>query len=141
MIERGGRIGGRDSSNRRGSSVGIAVLNLRLSSERIERQKRQYSLKVWQWPAAISPQVAALAYCRMGAFALPIVSEVFGLSCPELDVNWYRFSVFSLDRRPLPGGILVLKNSVRGPVTLFQGSCSSSYFLELFLEGGEKAHS
>ena len=54
-------------------------------------------------------QVAALAYDRMGAFELGIVSEVFGLSRPELDVDWYRFSVFSLDRRPLraTGGIRV----------------------------------
>jgi AraC family transcriptional activator FtrA len=45
----------------------------------------------------------------MGAFELGIVSEVFGLSRPELDVDWYRFSVFSLDRRPLraTGGIRV----------------------------------
>jgi AraC family transcriptional activator FtrA len=40
-------------------------------------------------------QVAALAFDRMGAFELGIVSEVFGLSRPELDVDWYRFSVFS----------------------------------------------
>jgi AraC family transcriptional activator FtrA len=54
-------------------------------------------------------QVAALAYDRMGAFELGIVSEVFGLSRPELDVDWYRFSVFSLDRRPLraTGGVRV----------------------------------
>src|SRR5579862_4498174 len=54
-------------------------------------------------------QVAALAYDRMGAFELGIVSEVFGLSRPELDVDWYRFSVFSLERRPLraTGGIRV----------------------------------
>ena len=52
-------------------------------------------------------RVAALAYDRMGAFELGIVSEVFGLCRPELDVDWYRFSVFSLDRRPLraTGGI------------------------------------
>ena len=39
-------------------------------------------------------QVAAPAYDRMGAFEL-------GLSRPEPDVEWYRLSVFSLDRRPL----------------------------------------
>ena len=52
-------------------------------------------------------KVAALAYDRMGAFELGIVSEVFGLARPELDVDWYRFSVFSLERRPLraTGGI------------------------------------
>ena len=54
-------------------------------------------------------QVAALAFDRMGAFELGIVSEVFGLSRPELNVDWYRFSVFSLDRRPLraTGGIRI----------------------------------
>ncbi len=57
-------------------------------------------------------RVAALAYDRMGSFELGIVSEVFGLSRPELDVldvDWYRFSVFSLERRPLraTGGICV----------------------------------
>ena len=54
-------------------------------------------------------QVAALAYDRMGAFELGIVSEVFGLSRPELNVDWYRFSVFSLDRRPVraTGGIRI----------------------------------
>jgi len=54
-------------------------------------------------------QIAALAYDRMGAFELGIVSEVFGLSRPELDVEWYRLSIFSLDRRPLraTGGIRV----------------------------------
>lgn len=54
-------------------------------------------------------RVAALAYDRMGAFELGIVTEVFGVSRPELDVDWYRFSVFSLDRRPLraTGGIRV----------------------------------
>lgn len=54
-------------------------------------------------------QLAALAYDRMSVFELGIVSEVFGLSRPELDVDWYRFSIFSLDGRPLraTGGIRV----------------------------------
>jgi AraC family transcriptional activator FtrA len=45
----------------------------------------------------------------MGTFELGIVSEVFGLSRPELDVPWYEFRVFSLDRAPLraTGGICV----------------------------------
>jgi AraC family transcriptional activator FtrA len=50
-----------------------------------------------------------MAYDGMGTFELGIVSEVFGLSRPELDVPWYEFRVFSLDRAPLlgTGGIRV----------------------------------
>jgi AraC family transcriptional activator FtrA len=54
-------------------------------------------------------RVAALAYDGVGTFELGIVAEVFGLRRPELDVDWYDFSVFSLERRPLraTGGIRV----------------------------------
>src|ERR1700735_2553410 len=48
-------------------------------------------------------KLAAMAYDGMGTFELGIVSEVFGLSRPELDVPWYHFRVFSLDRAPLRG--------------------------------------
>src|SRR5579862_383987 len=48
-------------------------------------------------------KLAALAYDGMGTFELGIVSEVFGLSRPELNVSWYEFRVFSLDRAPLRG--------------------------------------
>ena len=53
--------------------------------------------------------LAAMAYDGMGTFELGIVSEVFGLSRPELNVPWYEFRVFSLDRAPLraTGGIRV----------------------------------
>src|SRR5215470_9150823 len=47
--------------------------------------------------------LAAMAYDGMGTFELGIVSEVFGLSRPELNVPWYEFRVFSLDRAPLRG--------------------------------------
>src|SRR5215469_10176475 len=47
--------------------------------------------------------LAAMAYDGMGTFELGIVSEVFGLSRPELNVPWYEFRVFSLDRTPLRG--------------------------------------
>src|SRR5262249_60791628 len=46
---------------------------------------------------------AAMAYDGMGTFELGIVSEVFGLSRPELHVRWYEFRVFSLDRASLRG--------------------------------------
>jgi AraC family transcriptional regulator, transcriptional activator FtrA len=54
-------------------------------------------------------KVAALAYEGLGTFELGIVAEVFDLRRPELDVAWYHFAVFSLDRRPLgaTGGIRV----------------------------------
>src|SRR5215468_103267 len=54
-------------------------------------------------------KLAAMAYDGMGTFELGIVSEVFGLSRPELNVPWYEFRVFSVDRAPLrgTGGILV----------------------------------
>jgi len=48
-------------------------------------------------------KLAAMAYDGMGTFELGIVSEVFGLSRPELNVPWYEFRVFSLDRAPLRG--------------------------------------
>jgi AraC family transcriptional regulator, transcriptional activator FtrA len=48
-------------------------------------------------------KLAAMAYDGMGTFELGIVSEVFGLSRPELNVPWYEFRVFSLDRGPLRG--------------------------------------
>ena len=116
VIERGGRIGGRDSCDVRESECRHSVINLRLSSQRIERQKRQYALKFCQMARRDFRWVAALAYDRMGAFELGIVSEVFGLSRPELNVDWYRFSVFSLDPRPLhaTGGIRISLN--RRPV-------------------------
>jgi AraC family transcriptional activator FtrA len=54
-------------------------------------------------------KVAAFAYEGLGTFELGIVAEVFGLQRPELEVEWYHFAVFSLDRRPLraTGGIRV----------------------------------
>src|SRR5262244_4050324 len=48
-------------------------------------------------------KLAAMAYDGMGTFELGIVSEVFGLSRPELNVPWYELRVFSLDRAPLRG--------------------------------------
>ncbi|HUF35726.1 MAG TPA: transcriptional regulator FtrA [Gemmatimonadales bacterium] len=55
-------------------------------------------------------RVAAVAYDRLCTFELGIVVELFGLPRPELPVDWYRFSVCSLDRGPLSatGGVRVL---------------------------------
>jgi AraC family transcriptional activator FtrA len=53
--------------------------------------------------------VVTLAYDRLCTFEFGIVTEAFALPRPELDVPWYRFSVCSLDTRPLRamGGITV----------------------------------
>jgi AraC family transcriptional regulator, transcriptional activator FtrA len=42
-------------------------------------------------------RVAALVYDDLCTFELGIVVELFGLPRPELPVNWYRFSLCSLD--------------------------------------------
>src|SRR5215472_7987707 len=54
-------------------------------------------------------KLAAMAYDGMSTFELGIVSEVFGLSRPELNVPWYEFRIFAIDRAPLlsTGGIRV----------------------------------
>src|SRR5256886_5059231 len=40
-----------------------------------------------------SPTVAVLAYPGMSAFETGMVTEVFGLPRPELDVSWYRLAI------------------------------------------------
>jgi AraC family transcriptional regulator, transcriptional activator FtrA len=54
-------------------------------------------------------RVAAVAYDRLCTFEFGIVVEVFGLPRPELDVEWYRFDVCSIDPGPLraTGGVTV----------------------------------
>ena len=54
-------------------------------------------------------RVAVLAYDKLGIFELGIVTEIFGLPRPELDVKWYDFEVCSLERGPIraTGGIHV----------------------------------
>ena len=51
--------------------------------------------------------VVVLAYDQLCTFEFGCVVEVFGLSRPELNVNWYRLSVCAVDRGPLraAGGI------------------------------------
>src|SRR5262245_32991215 len=46
-------------------------------------------------------RVVALAYDRLCTFEFGIVVEVFALPRPELSVEWYKFSVCSLDRGPI----------------------------------------
>ncbi len=52
-------------------------------------------------------KVAALVYDGLCAFEFGIVAEFFGLARPELNVDWYKFEICSLDRGPLraTGGI------------------------------------
>jgi AraC family transcriptional activator FtrA len=46
-------------------------------------------------------RVVALAYDRLCTFEFGIVVEVFALPRPELSVDWYKFSVCSLDPGPI----------------------------------------
>ncbi len=54
-------------------------------------------------------RVAALVYDRLCTFEFGIVVEMFGLPRPELPVEWYRFSLCSLDDGPLraTGGVRI----------------------------------
>ena len=54
-------------------------------------------------------QIVALAYDHLCTFEFGITVEVFGLPRPELDVDWYRFAVASLEDGPIRamGGVMV----------------------------------
>ena len=54
-------------------------------------------------------RVVALAYDRLCTFEFGIVVEVFALPRPELDVDWYKFSVCSVEPGPIRamGGLTV----------------------------------
>src|SRR5262245_18040987 len=56
--------------------------------------------------------VFALTYDRMATFEFGIVTEMFALPRPELDVPWYTFTACALGRGPMraTGGV-----SMRGP--------------------------
>jgi AraC family transcriptional activator FtrA len=58
-------------------------------------------------------RVVALIYDRMGAFEFAIAAEVFGQRRPDLKVDWYRFSVCSLEPKPsrVTGGIRISARS------------------------------
>jgi AraC family transcriptional activator FtrA len=60
-------------------------------------------------PVLRNRRVVALVYDRLCTFEFGIVVEMFGLPRPELDVDWYRFDVCSLDPGPLEatGGVTV----------------------------------
>src|SRR3954465_10247694 len=53
-------------------------------------------------PARPRHRVAVLAYPGMSAFETGIVTEVFGLPRPELDVDWYDLTVCAPDDEPVP---------------------------------------
>jgi len=71
-------------------------------------------------------KVAPMAYDGMGTFELGIVSEVFGLARPELNVPWYEFRVFSLDRAPLRGTGGVRVQAPHGIGVLRRRNCLST---------------
>jgi AraC family transcriptional activator FtrA len=48
------------------------------------------------------PRVSVLAYDGMSAFELGIVTEVFGLPRPELDVDWYDLTICAQSPGPVP---------------------------------------
>src|SRR5260370_10636976 len=56
-----------------------------------------------------SRRVVLLVYDGLCAFEFRIAVEIFGLPRPELDLDWYRFQVCSLETTPVraTGGILV----------------------------------
>lgn len=49
----------------------------------------------------INNTVVALAYDGLCTFEFGVATELFGLARPELDVDWYDFSVVSVDEGPL----------------------------------------
>jgi AraC family transcriptional activator FtrA len=56
------------------------------------------------------PEVSVLLYDGMSAFELGIVTEVFGLHRPELDVDWYRLTICAERPGPVPivGGATII---------------------------------
>ncbi|MEM9656624.1 MAG: DJ-1/PfpI family protein, partial [Actinomycetota bacterium] len=46
-------------------------------------------------------QVTAVAYDGLCTFEFGVAVELFGLARPELDVDWYRFAVVSVDPGPI----------------------------------------
>src|SRR5258708_28177373 len=64
----------------------------------------------------MSQRVVTLVYDGLCTFEFAIVVEVFGLARPELPVEWYRFSVCSLERAPVraTGGVRVVARAGLG---------------------------
>ena len=52
--------------------------------------------------APTGPSVSVLAYDGMSVFEMGIVTEVFGLPRPELDVDWYRLTICGEWPGPVP---------------------------------------
>jgi AraC family transcriptional activator FtrA len=60
--------------------------------------QQDHAMKKSTTPPAKIPLVAALAYDQLCTFEFGCVVEVFALSRPELNVDWYRFGVCSSER-------------------------------------------
>jgi AraC family transcriptional activator FtrA len=67
-------------------------------------------------PLEVNRRVAVLVYDGLCLFEFGLVVEVFALPRPELDVDWYRFRVCSLDRGPLrvTGGVTLQESAGLG---------------------------
>ena len=109
VIERSSRVGGGDCGDRSESKCRHGCYCELFPEINREAETPIYAKILPMAQRRDFRHVAALAYDGMGSFELGIVSEVFGISRPELEVEWYRLSVFSLDRRSLraTGGIRV----------------------------------
>lgn len=61
-------------------------------------------------PPLTGPLVVALAYDRLCTFEFGIVTEVFGLSRPEMGTAWYRFASAAVDQGTMraAGGLTIL---------------------------------
>ena len=64
----------------------------------------------------MSHRVVTLVYDGLCTFEFAIVVEMFGLARPELPVEWYRFTVCSLERAPVraTGGVRVAASAGLG---------------------------
>src|SRR5258708_16600805 len=64
----------------------------------------------------MSQRVVTLVYDGLCTFEFAIVVEMFGLARPELPVEWYRFTVCSLERAPVcaTGGVGVAASAGLG---------------------------
>jgi AraC family transcriptional activator FtrA len=68
----------------------------------------------------VPPLVVALAYDRLCTFEFGCVIEMFALQRPELEVDWYRFEVCSLEPGPIRAFGGVTMEASHGPSLLDQ---------------------
>ena len=68
-----------------------------------------YTIEIMPTARASNRLVAALLHEPVATFELGIVTEIFGLSRPEMGADWYRYITVSEERRPLSatGGLKI----------------------------------